>query len=241
MSASSSRTAGFSLLESLIALTLSFFIFLAGIEIFSMARKTLSKLEEAQTIEEAVSAAIDRIRADVRNAGRGLAGPPGVEIVKSLEADGEILIVRSGEAATRLTADAAAGQSILPIADGRQFPAGRTICVMDESKGETALIASAGTSCLTLASPLSGAYGRAGSAVVLVQKITLYMDAGRSVLRRKVDAGTGQPLLEDALSFAFSIGSPSPLVTVAVRSKLGKGETHGTTVHARNAALSILR
>jgi hypothetical protein len=228
-------------MESLIALTLFLFIILAGIEVFSSVRKTLSKLGEAQMAEESISAAIDRIRADVRNAGRGLAGPPGVEIVKSLESVGDTLIIRSGESSTRLTADTAAGQSFLPIADGKEFPADRVICVMDESQGETALIAEAGTSGLGLASPLKGAYGRAGTSVVLVREISLYIDAARRVLRRKADAGSGQPLLEEARSFTFSIGPPFPVVAIAVSSRLGKGEIHETSVHARNAALAVHR
>jgi type II secretory pathway pseudopilin PulG len=241
MSPPAAGKAGFSLMESLIALTLFLFLFLAGIEIFGSVRKTLAKLEEAQMIEENISAAIDRIRADVRNAGRGLAGPPGAEIAKSLEAAGKTLVIRSGEISTRLAADAAAGQSFLPVADGRDFPAGRVICIMDESKGETAMIAETGTSGLSLASPLASAYARAGTSVVLVREISLYMDAARRVLRRKADAGTGQPLLENARSFAFSIGPPFPVVVIAVSSQMGKGEIHEISVHARNAALAVHR
>jgi type II secretory pathway pseudopilin PulG len=241
MAASTAGKSGFSLMESLIALTLFLFLFLAGIEIFGSARKTLAKLEEAQMIEENISAAIDRIRADVRNAGRGLAGPPGAEFVKSLEAVGNTLIIRSGEISTRLAADAAAGQSFLPVADGRDFPAGRVIYIMDESKGETAMIAETGTGGLSLATPLASAYGRAGTSVVLVREISLYMDAARRVLRRKADAGTGQPLLEEARSFAFSIGPPFPVVVIAVSSQMGKGEIHEISVHARNAALAVHR
>jgi len=238
MAQAARRMSGFSLFESLIALTLFLFIILAGIEIFGSARKILGKLNEAQTAEENIAAALDRIRTDIRTAGRGLAGPAGVGTVMCLEAAGETLVIRSGESATPLTADAAAGQSVLAVADAREFSAGRTVCVMDGSKAEAALIETAGENSLSLASPLTGSYVRAVTEVILVQKISFYMDAGRSVLRRKVDAGTGQPLLEEARSFAFSIGSPSPIVTIAVRSRLGNEEAHATTVHARNAALA---
>jgi type II secretory pathway pseudopilin PulG len=237
MTVSSPRTAGFSLTESLIALTLFLFLILAGIEVFSSARETLSKLGESQLAEETVSAAIDRIRADVRTAGRGLAGP-GAEPVKSLEAVGAALVVRTGELTARLAADAAAGTSILAVAGAEDFPAGRKILVMDESKGESALVAESGTGVLRLAAPVAGAYGRSGTSVVLIREISLYMDAARSVLRRKVDGGSGQPLLEDARIFGFSIGSPSPVVDISIGSHLGRGETHETSVHARNAALA---
>jgi type II secretory pathway pseudopilin PulG len=235
------RTAGFSLLESLIALTLFLVIILAGIEIFASARKTLQKLEEAQTSEESIAAALERIRADVRSAGRGLAGPDGIETVAGLEAAGDTLVIRSAEITTPLTADAAAGQTVLAVADGREFAAGRTAAVCDGTKSETVVIAAAEENGLSLVSPLAGSYARSAAEVILVQKISLYMDAGRAVLRRKVDAGTGQPLLEEALSFAFSIGTPSPIVTIAIRSRIGNGETHGTTVHAGNAALALRR
>ena len=241
MAAAASGKSGFSLVESLIALTLFLFLFLAGIEIFGSARKTLAKLGEAQMIEEVVSAALDRIRADVRSAGRGLAGPPGSEIVECLEAAGGTLIIRSGEISTRLTADAAAGQTFLAVSDGSDFQAGRAICVMDASKGETALIASAGTSGISLASPLSHAYRDGETSVVLVREIAIYIDEARRVIRRKVDAGTGQPLLEDAGSFSSSIGPPYPVAAIAVASRLGKGEIHETSVHAPNAALAALR
>jgi len=232
------RTAGFSLIESLTALTLFLFIILAGIEIFGSARRTLVLLEEAQSDEESVAAALDRIRSDVRRAGRGLAGPDGLEAVASLEASGETLVIRCEEKTTYLAADAAAGANVLAVEDGRDFAAGRTVVIMDGTKSETALLAAAEGDALTLSAPLAGSFARAATTTVLVQRISLYMDAGRSVLRRKVDAGTGQPLLEGARSFDFSIGSPSPIVTISVRTRAGNEETHATTIHARNAALA---
>ncbi len=88
------RTAGFSLIESLTALTLFLFIILAGIEIFGSARRTLALLEEAQSDEESVAAALDRIRSDVRRAGCGLSGPDGREAVALLAPPRGVLLPR---------------------------------------------------------------------------------------------------------------------------------------------------
>jgi hypothetical protein len=233
--------AGFSLIESLIALTLALFIVLAGLEIFGSARQVLFELETVQSAREGVAAAIERIRSDVRGAGRGLAGPPGAEIVKALESTEGSLVMRCGETSTSLASDAAAGQRSLAVVDGRSFPAGRTICLLDAVKGETAVIASGGMETLTLSAPIAGAYGRSGSTVVLVQKIAFYLDAAQSVLRRRVDAGAGQPLLEDVLSFSYRIESPSPVVVLAVGSKLAAEVIHEASIHAKNAALCVRR
>jgi prepilin-type N-terminal cleavage/methylation domain-containing protein len=235
------RTRGFSLIESLIALTLFLFIVLAGIEVFGLSRGTLFKLEKVQMAEESVAAAVDRIRADIRSAGRGLAGPAGFEIVRSVEDAAGTLIVRYAEKSTTLTADAAVGQIVLAAADGRDFVSGRTICISDSSKGESAILSSTTANTLTLTSPLARSFSREETSIALIQKISLYLDLERSVLRRKVDGGTGQPLLEDALSFSYMIGATAPVVTVAVRTRLDGDVIHETSIHARNAVLASRR
>ncbi len=65
------RKRGFSLIESLLALALSLVMILAGIELFGAVRHVFFKLERYQTDRESVSAALERIKADLQRAGQG--------------------------------------------------------------------------------------------------------------------------------------------------------------------------
>ena len=78
------RKRGFSLIESLLALVLSLVIILAGIELFGAVRHVFFKLERYQSDRESVSAALEKIKADLQRAGQGFPqeihpGDPGID------------------------------------------------------------------------------------------------------------------------------------------------------------------
>jgi prepilin-type N-terminal cleavage/methylation domain-containing protein len=78
------RIRGFSLIESLLALALSLVMILAGIELFGAVRHVFFKLERYQSDRESVSAALEKIKADLQRAGQGFPqetrpGEPGID------------------------------------------------------------------------------------------------------------------------------------------------------------------
>ena len=75
---------GFSLIESLLALTLFSMIVLSTLEFFGMTKKTFFKLRDTQLAQESAWAALDKIRTDLLQAGQGLIEPLRSESSKAL-------------------------------------------------------------------------------------------------------------------------------------------------------------
>lgn len=235
------RRDGFSLIESLIGLTIFLFIILASLEFFGTARRIFFRLRDAQEDRQAVSAALDRIRTDLACAGRGLAVPMRAGIVEAASWDGAAWTLRHASASFSLAADIEAGRAELAFSGPGAPEAGRSACVFDPAKGEAVLIESVGGGLATLAVPLFHSY-KAGEAVLaVIQETTVYLDASRSTLRRKVNASSAQPLLEEAGAFEliFDSGLRRAVARVALRSS--PEDRHEIHAFAKNIALAGIR
>jgi type II secretory pathway pseudopilin PulG len=67
--------AGFSLIESLLSLSLFLIIFLSSLEFFGFTRDIFLKLKTKQEVKEAALATLDKMRFDLLKAGLGLQQP----------------------------------------------------------------------------------------------------------------------------------------------------------------------
>jgi Tfp pilus assembly protein PilW len=232
---------GISLIESLLALTFFLVIILASFEFFGTTRKVFFKLQGAQMAQESAMAALDKIRTDVHKAGQGLIEPINLGAVSGIESADGALIVMSAEKNSVLLADAQAGQTTLSLEDAGGFTAGKTVCLFDKNKGEALKIVSVSGQSVTLASPLSLNYAKEESVVLLLYIVTFYLDAEKSTLRRKVNAGTPQPLLENVQYFASGYDAGANLTTVGLRLTSGSEKIHEITVFPKNMALARSR
>jgi len=70
-----SRSAGFSLLECLISLSLSLLILVSAVEVSVQARRVFVKLRESQEKNLAAAIALEKMREDLETAGAGIPGP----------------------------------------------------------------------------------------------------------------------------------------------------------------------
>jgi len=229
---------GISLIESLLALTFFLLIILSSLEFFGTAGKVFSKLQNAQTNRESALAALDKIKADVLQAGQGLLEPLNLAVVGGIECVDETLSLTSRAKTSALSADASRGQTTLGLEVAEDFTPGKTVCLFDQFKGEILEIRSVEKKTLILASPLSSEYLKRETTVLLLQKITYSLDSEKSTLRRKVNAGSPQPLLEGVLSFASGYDRTAHLVDVRLRLQSDPEKTHEILVFPKNMALA---
>ena len=145
---------GLAMIEALLSLGLLSFISLASIEVFSSGRHVFFRLGIAQEKDERALAGLDRVRADLSEAGLGLSGPAGLGLIQGLAANEESFVIYSLEKELPLSADAAAGETFLSLADCRDLAAGREVCVFAPDHAERAIIASVQTGGIEIGSPL---------------------------------------------------------------------------------------
>jgi len=228
---------GFTLLESLVGMVIFLLVICGSLEFFGTSARIFSRLLGRQENRQAAWAALDRIRADIREAGRGLARPIRLGVLSGFEQADDRWILVAAEANLALRADPAAGTTILSVSDAVGDWAGRALCLCDGRKGETAVISSAGNGTLALAAPLLQSYRAAETSSAVLRKTAVYLDAGSHILRRKIDSSPAQPLLEDVQTFALSVDSAGDLAMVRLSLSSAPEEFYALKILARNAAL----
>lgn len=229
---------GFTLIECLIGLALAFFVILACLEFSVSAERRYASLKEKEETALGALAALDKMEVDILRAGQGLSRESALGLLEPVAAISGGLIITRAEKTFELTADAGAGDVSLSLTSVTDLRAGREICLADGEKGEVAAIASVATGAAVLASPLGAAYSKAVTTVSLLDKVTLTLDAGQGVLRRKVNLGTAQPLVENVAAADFSLDTAANLAKVRFSLRSNLDATYEICLFPKNPALA---
>lgn len=229
---------GLTLVETVLSLVIFLIVVLAGLESFGTARNVFFRLRDAQESRLAALGAIDRIKAEVLQAGRGLGALIRLGLAAGLEETAEGWAFWSAETEAAPESDLVAGQAFIPLSGFGEVAAGRRVALLGGENGEVATVREAGPAGITLASPIGRDYPAARTAVVLLRRAAVYLDEKAAVLRRKVNAAPGQPLLEDVKAFGLAFDPPQRRVTVMFRMKSPAGVCYETTIAAKNLALA---
>jgi len=88
-----------------------------------------------------------------------------------------------------------------------------------------------------LAPPPANSYLQQDASIVLLQKVTYYLERGSSVLRRKVNTSSAQPLIEGVRFFGFSYDGRSNLAQVQIGLEKEPEKTREISVLVKNMAL----
>jgi hypothetical protein len=211
------RPRGFSLIDSLIGMTLMLLIVAASVEFFGLGRRVFFKLKDAQEASLSVLAALEKIRLDAGNAGAGLQAAIGLGLIPGIEIQGSTLTMASEGKELALSQDLAAGQTRLACDGTEDLAKGRTVCILDGGKGEVHSLSSVGHGTIVISSPLQHAYKRGETQVLALEVVSYFHDASSLVLRRKANASPAQPLLEDVGSWDVRPAGDLSLVTVSLR------------------------
>lgn len=216
---------GFTLLECLISLSLSLLILVSALEISTQARQVFFRLKETQESSLAAAVALEKIREDLETAGAGLPTLPNNENFLPLQASTECLIIFSAEVRTKLLADAVAGQDFvlieLPSGLASKWRKGRALYLTDGVSGQLTYISAVSGNRLSISPPLAFSFAADHSLLLLLEKIEIYPDRQQKVLRRKVNDTSGQPLLEEVVSFGAAYRPAENLAVVRLTAASG--------------------
>ncbi len=232
------KSKGFSLIESLITLSLGLLILMAVFEGFGMTRSFFLNLKKAQEEATAAMACLDKLRIDLLHAGLGLALPLRYGIVDAVVQEGGGISIFSLEESYPIASDLGPGTTLVPLKSNAEFSAGREICLIDGQKGERKTVSSRPTKrTLVLNSALEHSYDKDETHLFLLEKVFLYLDEGKNVIRRRVNASSPQPLLDDVASFHFSFEEKVNLIRIRFVMKSNEEKTYELSVFPKNPAL----
>jgi len=231
---------GFSLLESLISLTLSLFILVSALEVITQVKKVYHRLQVEQEVSLGISIALEKIREDLEKAGTGLNGcwPAGNRW--PIEVGTSRITVLSSELMIKIAADVQAGQNWALIVPWTGFSsklrAGRAILITSQNQTDLVEIVSISNNQVTLTPAFSSSFQAAESIAYLLEEVEIYLDSEQSVLRRKVNKTSGQPLLEDVLSFEPAYDPDTNLLCLKLQTGLKKEKTYELFFYPKNTA-----
>ena len=229
---------GFSLLESLLSLSLFLIILLSSLEVFGIARNAFFKLNAEEKKREEVSFALDRMRLDLLDAGRGLDKPIQWGLLEGISRENDALTLLYKEDAFCADADLLAGQERISLQGTQIIKKQRQICILDSKKGEAKSVSSSEKGSIILTSPLNFSYPQEVTSLVLLRKISYFMDEKTQTLRRRVNASPSQPLLEDVSNFHLGYDESTHLVRLQITLKEEKEKAYEIHTFLKNMALA---
>jgi prepilin-type N-terminal cleavage/methylation domain-containing protein len=232
------RKKGFSLLETLIALALSLFVLLAAFEFFGITRSLFFKLKDAQEKNEAIQAALIKLRIDLLRAGFGLETPLRAGVIEGIEITGTTLSILSRDETFALSADASSGERRICLEKVSGLSPGRRVCLAEGDKTEIHVIASLDGKTVVLSAPLEASYPAATTQLLLIEEVSYFLDDRSGTLRRKVNASPAQPLLDDTGLFVPVYRREDNLARVTLADNKNVERTHELSVFPKNLGLA---
>ena len=159
---------GFSLIESLISLSLFLIILLSSLEFFASIRSHFLKLKDEQEVNEAAYSALDKMRKDILQGGSGLIVPARLGVLDGISDNNGSFIIYAQEKGVSLLTDLTPGQTRILVGSTKKIKKGRELCIFDFDKGEVKSISSVYKGSLVLSSPLDSFYLKDTASLVLL-------------------------------------------------------------------------
>lgn len=194
---------GFTLIESLISLSLFTIFTLACLEFFSHARVIFAKLKDKFEVTESVYFTLDRIRLDLHCGGQGLLIPINLGVLDPISFASDRVSVYSSEKKIEFKEILVPGQIHIQVENIQGLKKNRLICIFDSQYGEIKTITELDSTGICLSTPLENLYLPETTTILLVRITSFYLDKPNCILRRKINASPAQPLLEDVREFKF--------------------------------------
>jgi type II secretory pathway pseudopilin PulG len=232
------RKRGFSLIECLLGLVLSLLIITSSLQFFGQAQKAFFRLKEREEAGQGALAALDKMRIDLLHAGQGLAGEMAHGLIEAVRSTEEELRTTSLEKPLTLTGTARAGDIRLLLASTADIASGQEICLSDGREGELRGIERVEHGAVILGQPLGRDYSPDTAVLSLLENVTYFLDGSAHILRRRVNAGSAQPLLENIAAAIWTCDLEARLVRVRLELSVEGERPHETTVFLKNSALA---
>ncbi len=221
----------------MISLTLFLIIVIAFFEVLGLARGLFIKLKKAEEDTQAAMAALDKMRIDLLRAGSGLTQAIRLGIAKGIERNEEGLVIFSLEETRFPSEDLFPGTQRIILDSTAGTSPGREICLMAGYLGEHRSIVACEGKSILLDSPLEFSYPKNETQLLLLEKISLFLDKARSTIRRRVNSSSAQPLLDEVHSFSFDFKTEDNLVRVNFALKADEERIYEILVFPKNTAI----
>lgn len=229
---------GTTLIEAVLSAALLLLVCLAGLECFGLARRAFLGLKASQEEDLAAAVAIESLRRDAARAGEGLALPVELGLCEAVEATPSGLVVRSAGEPVDLAGDVVAGQTRIEIGSETEFEPGREVCLCADDRCDIGTVAAAGPGWIVLEGGVSHSYGAAEGRCFAIESAATSLDRPGRVLRRSVNDGPRQPLLENAAAFEVDWDPDGPLLRFLVRLESKKEKTYEACIVPKNLAFA---
>jgi hypothetical protein len=227
-------------MESLLSLSLTLIIVLASYEFFGVSRTFFFRLKDRCEKRQAALATLDMMAGDVRRAGQGLAAPIRLGLLSGLETKAGGLHLEWSEKELDLAADVQPGQTSLAVKDGQGLKPNRRVCLVREGAGQVLEITNIQDKTLAINPAVDAFCAKEEGRLLLLETVDYYLD-GQGVIRKKVNNGSGQPLLEEVGRLECASDSENRLTTIRLANRLQEEKIHETSVFPKNLASAILR
>ncbi|MCX6568843.1 MAG: hypothetical protein NT147_07330 [Candidatus Aminicenantes bacterium] len=235
------RKGGFSLIECLLGMALSLLIIVSSLQFFGQAQKAFFRLKEREEAGQGALAAIDKMRVDLLHAGRGLAGEMAHGLIEAVRSTEDELRMTSLEKPLTLAGTAQAGDVRLLLASTADIASGQEICFSDGREGELRSVERVEHGAVILGEPLERDYSPDTAALSLLENVAYFVDGPARILRRRVNAGSAQPLLENIAAVMWICDPEARLVRVRLELSVEGARPYETTVFLKNPALAEKR
>lgn len=211
-------------------------IIAALMEISLSCRRFFFNFKESQEFNQEIWAAQDRIRRDLNKAGLGLEPCLVSGLLLAIESKGSGLSIYSQESTFPLKVEVGAGSIVILVNHDGSISRGQLIALIDEQKTELFKVEKVEKERLTLNQPTKESYSINGVAMA-IEEIFYYFDEGNNTLRRRVNASSGQPLLEKVKHFTWLIDNRGQ-VKIALTFETEKEMTYEIKALPKNAFMA---
>ncbi len=182
-------------MESILALMLFLIVVLASLEFFGFTRNLFLKLKDKEETREAALLALDKIKTDLLAGGLGLLEPVELGLLEGITQNEGTLVILSKEKNLTPLDDLLEGQTRIGLQSTSDVKKGRGICIFDRYKGEVKSISRVTKKSIILSSPLNFSFLKDKSQILLLKKISFFLDKDKQILRRKTNSSPAQPLV----------------------------------------------
>lgn len=196
---------GFSLLEFMIAMTISLMLLTLIVGQASLLGQRSPRIIDSQERLEALFSTIDFFKSDINACGKRLQEAQVFLGILCFDTAPHKLTIRIGTASETLGEGLNSRQQTLDLALSDEFGSGREVLIYDPAskRYEWSRILEKRKKSLGLENPLKQDY-MPGSRIVAIKTISYQHDAGKQILYRKIDRAPAQPMLEQVGDFYFS-------------------------------------
>ena len=229
---------GFSLIECLLAMSLFMIVLTSSLQVYLSVRTHFHNLIQAEEAHTAAHAALDRMKADIQEAGSGLHEALALGWFDALHLSENRLTLRFAESEHPVNSGVSPGNEWIPLDSTGEFKTGQEVCIHDSFRGELKIIRRIADTGIWLSSPLIGEYRPYETSLIKIKKISFYLDRRSHILRRKVNSSPAQPLCENVSRLVLQYETALNLVSVLLTMSKEEDTPHETTIFPKNIAVT---